>query len=83
MSPTLQDLEAAFRRCLARHKTPPQSSGINVRFPGSNIAAKSLGVHRGHLHRVLTGERKSPPLLARWNAWLARNPQFAAVQPRR
>jgi hypothetical protein len=42
-----------------------------------------LGVTRGHLHRVLTGERKSPPLIARWNAWLKRNPQFADLQPRR
>lgn len=77
------DLEAAFRRCLDRKKVPHQSGGSNVRFPGATLAAQELGVHRGHLHRVLTGERKSPPLLARWNAWLTRNPQFASLQPRR
>jgi hypothetical protein len=42
-----------------------------------------LGVTRGHLHRVLTGERESPTLIARWHAWLKRNPQFADLQPRR
>ena len=62
---------------------PHQSKGPLVRFPGSTAAAAELGVTRGHLHRVLTGERKSPPLLSRWNEWLKRNPQFAALQPRR
>lgn len=80
---TLKDLEAAFRRCLARHEAPHQSSGINVRFPGSTLAAADLGVSRQHLHRVLTGERESPTLVARWQAWLKRNPQFANLQPRR
>lgn len=28
-------------------------------------AAERLGVHRSHLHRVLIGERQSPPLVAR------------------
>jgi hypothetical protein len=62
---------------------PHQSKGPLVRFPGSTVAAAELGVTRGHLHRVLTGKRKSPPLLARWNAWLRRNPQYASLQPRR
>ena len=62
---------------------PHQSKGPLVRFPGSTTAAAELGVTRGHLHRVLIGERQSPPLLARWNAWLKRNPQFANIQPRR
>jgi hypothetical protein len=63
--------------------TPHQSKGPLVRFPGSSTAATELGVSRGHLHRVLTGERKSPNLIKRWNAWLKRNPQFASIQPSR
>lgn len=60
--------------------TPHQSKGRLVRFPGSAIAAEDMGVSRGHLHRVLTGERKSKPLLARWNAWLKRHPEFSSLQ---
>ncbi len=63
--------------------TPHQSKGRLVRFPGSSLAAEDLGVSRGHLHRVLTGERKSPPLLARWHAWLKRHPQFSTMQTHR
>jgi hypothetical protein len=59
---------------------PPQSSSPHVRFPGASIAARELGVHRGHLHRVLTGERKSETLLKRWKAWLAAHPEFARLQ---
>ena len=62
--------------------TPHQSQGRLVKFPGSSIAAEQLGVSRGHLHRVLSGERKSPSLLARWNAWLKQHPQFAILQHR-
>lgn len=62
--------------------TPHQSQGHHVKFPGSSIAAADLGVSRGHLHRVLRGERKSPPLLARWNAWLKQHPEFARLQIR-
>lgn len=61
---------------------PHQSKGPLVRFPGSSAAAADLGVTRGHLHRVLTGERPSPTLITRWNAWLQRNPQFATIQRR-
>ena len=46
------------------------------------IAAEELGVSRSHLHRVLVGERKSPPLVARWNSWLKRHPEFANIQPK-
>ena len=76
---TVQHLEAAFRRCLARHKTPHQSTGVNVNRPGITIAAADLGVSRQHLHRVLIGERQSATLLAKWNAWLKRNPEFARL----
>jgi hypothetical protein len=62
--------------------TPHQSKGRLVRFPGSAIAAEELGVSRSHLHRVLVGERKSPPLVARWNSWLKRHPEFASIQPK-
>jgi hypothetical protein len=62
--------------------TPHQSSSPHVRFPGSAIAAAELGVHRGHLHRVLSGQRQSKTLLARWRAWLKAHPEFAALQPR-
>lgn len=58
---------------------PPQSKGRLVRFPGSSIAAKELGVSRQHLHRVLIGERQSATLIARWHAWLKRHPEFASL----
>ena len=80
---TVHDLEAAFRRGLSRLKTPHQSSGVNVSYPGITVAAKDLGVSRAHLHRVLVGDRQSAGLMSRWHAWLKRNPQFAALQPRR
>jgi hypothetical protein len=78
-----KNLEAAFRRCLERITTPHQSCGPLVGFPGSSIAAAEMGISRSHLHRVLKGERKSPSLMARWQTWLNRNPQFAALQPHR
>lgn len=62
--------------------TPHQSQGRLVRYPGATLAAQELGVSRGHLHRVLTGERKSETLVSRWQAWLSKNPQFASLQHR-
>lgn len=62
--------------------TPHQSTGRNVRFPGSTLAAADLGVSRQHLHRVLIGERASATLLARWKAWLAQHPEFSRLQSR-
>lgn len=59
--------------------TPHQSKGRLVRFPGCSIAAAELGVSRQHLHRVLIGERQSATLIARWNAWLKRHPEFARL----
>ena len=61
-------------------QAPPQSSSPHVRFPGSYLAAADLGVDRTHLHRVLTGERRSESLLARWQQWLRANPEFARLQ---
>lgn len=63
--------------------TPHQSKGRLVRFPGSSLAAADLGVSRAHLHRVLTGERQSASLAARWKTWLKQHPQFANLQPKR
>ena len=60
---------------------PHQSTSRHVRFPGASIAAQELGVHRGHLHRVLTGERQSKQLLARWKSWLKAHPEFAQLNP--
>ena len=81
---TLHNLECAFRAALERHeKTPHQSAGINVSYPGITLAAKDLKVSRTHLHRVLTGERRSPLLISRWKAWLRNHPSFANLQPRR
>lgn len=76
-----QSLERAFRKVSAA-PTPHQSTGSNVKFPGSSIAATDLGVTRGHLHRVLTGERQSPTLLSRWKTWLANHPEFSRLQAR-
>jgi hypothetical protein len=59
--------------------TPHQSKGRLVRFPGSSLAAADLGVSRQHLHRVLIGERQSATLIARWQAWLKQNPEFARL----
>jgi hypothetical protein len=52
----------------------------NAKYPGSFIASKELGVSRGHLHAVLSGKRVSRSLTEQWHAWLARNPEFAALQ---
>jgi hypothetical protein len=56
-------------------KTIPHQS-FKALFPGSAIAARELGVHRAHLHRVLRGDRVSKVLSARWNEWLSKNPHF-------
>ena len=53
-----------------------QSKSRCCRFPGSFVAARELGVHRDHLHKVLTGKRESKSLRDRWNAWLQANPEF-------
>lgn len=57
---------------------PHQS--LKSRHPGISIAAPELGVTRAHLWAVLNGKRDSKPLMGRWNAWLRKNPQFAALQ---
>ena len=59
---------------------PHQS--LKARFPGISIAATDLGVTRSHLWQVLAGKRESKPLQARWNAWLAKHPEFARLQHR-
>jgi hypothetical protein len=59
-------------------QVPHQS--LNAKFPGSSIAARDLGVHRGHLHAVLCGDRESKSLKARWAAWLKKHPEFARLQ---
>ena len=51
-----------------------------ARFPGSTLAAGDLGVSRGHLHAVLSGDRQSASLMTRWKAWLKAHPEFAALQ---
>lgn len=58
---------------------PHQSRRAGVLHPGITRAAIELGVHRGHLHRVLTGERKSKTLLTRWHAWLKLNPEISRI----
>jgi hypothetical protein len=60
---------------------PHQS--LKARFPGITHAAAELGVTRAHLWAVLSGQRKSPPLMARWNAWLKRHPEFARLHHRK
>ncbi len=56
---------------------PHQSKGRLVRFLGASIAAAEFGVSRGHRHRVLTGDRESATLLARWRGWLKRHPAIS------
>jgi len=41
---------------------PSQSRAKTTVYPGSNLAAEDLGVHRSHLHRVLNGTRQSAAL---------------------
>lgn len=64
----------------SRSKPPGQSLGPRVRFPGAYRASRDLGVTYNHLWQVLSGHRESLPLLARWRAWLAAHPEFAALQ---
>jgi hypothetical protein len=59
---------------------PVPHQSLNAKYPGLTIAAAELGVHRGHLHRVIRGERHSQRLLGRWNQWLADHPEFARLQ---
>ena len=60
---------------------PHQSN--KARFPGITLAARDLGVGRQHLHRVLTGERASDGLLARWQEWLTTRPEFSRLHYRK
>jgi hypothetical protein len=55
-------------------KSEPKRGGCRVRFPGIVRHAKSLGVERSHLYRVLTGERQTP-LLARYQALVSNEPK--------
>lgn len=41
-----------------------------VRVPGVAAAARLFGVTKGHLFRVVVGDRKSPKLLQRYNDFL-------------
>ena len=66
------DLPSAHNAC---HRSKARS----VRHPGSFLAAKDLKCHPSHLHRVLTGERRSHRLLARWKEWLKQHPEFAKL----
>lgn len=63
---------------ITKKEAPHQSRA--ARWPGAATAAKDLGVCHSHLYRVLKGERPSPPLIKRWNAWLKEHPEFAALQ---
>lgn len=70
-------------------KIPARSAGIAhrrrtvrrgpVEFPGIVEDAKALGVDRAHLWRVLTGERPSVSLLARYRDLKARTAQVPAA----
>lgn len=59
-------------------KLAPHQS-LNAKYPGSLIASRELGVSRGHLHAVLSGKRVSHSLKQRFDDWLSRNPEFAAL----
>ena len=78
---TTRIVPKASQKRKMKKPVPHQSRGRHVRFPGASLAAGELGVTRGHLYRVLTGERKSPPLVERWKEWLRRNPQFSNLPP--
>ena len=58
----LRDAQATGKRKLGKEK-PLRS----VRFPGLLTAAQQLGVHRNHLYLVLSGQRTSHRLLARYH----------------
>ena len=60
-------------------KSAPHQSR-NAKYPGSTIAARDLGISRGHLHAVLSGKRASKSLTAQWQAWLRTHPEFATLQ---
>lgn len=46
----------------------PSSDSCSKRMVGIVADAQKLGVSRFHLHKVLTGQRESSPLLARYRA---------------
>jgi hypothetical protein len=53
---------------LLRNNLGALKSQHNRRFPKIVFYAAQLGVTRSHLWRVLTGERKSPGLVQRFNS---------------
>jgi adenylosuccinate lyase len=61
----------------ANRKVPHQSLDPRIRFPGSTIAAREIGVSRQHLHEVIRGNRTAAPTLRAWKQWLRDNPAFA------
>ena len=63
----------------AVHPVRYQSKARSVLYPGATVASRDLGCHRSHLHRVLSGERRSPELLKKWKNWLKANPGFAKL----
>lgn len=66
---TLANLEAAFRRAAKRCEDPaPMMAEFYAKGWTYRSAAEYLGVHHGHLHRVVIGHRDSPPLAARISA---------------
>lgn len=79
MKLTLENLERAFRKVTA---PPVPHQSLKANYPGITRAATDLGVSRIHLWKVLTGERESKPLMARWHAWLAKHPESARLQHR-
>lgn len=56
-----------FRENRGRRK--PIYKGRQVMVPGVRDAAKEFGRSIGHLHGVVTGQRKSGALLARYLGW--------------
>jgi len=51
-----------------KNKSSSPRRARRVRFAGIGEAAAALGVERTHLWRVLTGQRQSRSLLARYEA---------------
>lgn len=53
----------------SKPKTTKCRAGRKVRFPRIFEACAALGCSRTHLYYVLTGQRTSRSLMARYEAW--------------
>lgn len=66
---------------MERRETEPDHKTRRWRFRGITAASRILGVSLGHLRKILTGERSSPEVLARYRAFIAATNPISEGEP--